>query len=135
MTERVHTIHNFYDRPRSSVANFNGEPHWFERIFSEASDDYADTYALVPLPAEVVSADLEANAIFKAWNNEFAAGRVSQDTHPALRGRNVRFAALQKVVSDYVASHSPTATMRGKFTRIEFHDAQVLWSSIDLAQD
>jgi len=31
--ELVHVIYDYWDQPRSGVADYHGEPHWFESIF------------------------------------------------------------------------------------------------------
>jgi hypothetical protein len=44
--ERVFIVTDYYDGPRKGIANFSGEPHFYECIFDEAKGDYADLFSI-----------------------------------------------------------------------------------------
>ena len=52
--ETVHVVHDYWDGPRSGVAEYGGRPHWFENIFDEQQDDYSDLFWLTPLSEETL---------------------------------------------------------------------------------
>jgi hypothetical protein len=47
--EIAFTITDYYDGPLNGIANFLGKPHFYERIFDAAQDDYSDMYRLTPV--------------------------------------------------------------------------------------
>ena len=60
--EEVFTVTDYYDGPRSGVANFNGKPHFYESIFRD--NNYSDIYWLTPVSNEVFLSALEDWAIW-----------------------------------------------------------------------
>jgi len=40
--EIVFTVNDYWDGPLKGIANFQGKPHFYERIVDSPSDDYAD---------------------------------------------------------------------------------------------
>ncbi|HET6158815.1 MAG TPA: hypothetical protein VFE34_10755 [Dongiaceae bacterium] len=55
--EKVHTVHDYYDGPVSGVADVNGVPHVFEKIFSEEEDEYIDCYLVMTIDQELYAPD------------------------------------------------------------------------------
>jgi hypothetical protein len=71
--ERVYAVEEFWDGPRSGVADVGGEPHAFESVFDEALDDWSDEVLLRPIDAPTLARVVEAwraVAEFEAMNLE-----------------------------------------------------------------
>lgn len=47
--EIVFTVTDYYDGPLNGISNFRGQPHFYERVFDSAQDDYSDMYRLTPV--------------------------------------------------------------------------------------
>jgi hypothetical protein len=86
MFERVYTVHDYYDRPRSGIANFGGRPHYYSCEWDKAADDYADSFTLVSIDEETLDLALEQWAIWKEWEVAFHKGQRHRESHPALPG-------------------------------------------------
>ncbi len=82
--DKVHTVTDYYDGARAGVADFNGQPHYYECQFDEAKDDWSDVFLLKPIDSETFRLALEDWDIWERWNAAYEDGRVSLDTHPAL---------------------------------------------------
>jgi hypothetical protein len=73
-TEAVYTAFYYYGAPRVGVADFGGEPHEYECVFDEVSDDYSDVYLLRPLSEAEFRAAVELWEIGLQWRRNFQAG-------------------------------------------------------------
>lgn len=80
--EPLHMIWDYCDGPRTGIADCDGGPHYFSRIFDPRLDDYGDDFLLTPLDAETYAWAREHWAIWKRWETEVQAGRLGVDTHP-----------------------------------------------------
>ncbi len=98
----VHSVLDYYDGPRSGVADFGGVPHVYECDWSDEADDYSDIYLLVPLPEEVFKLALEDWAIWRRWEAAFHRGEASQETHPALPQDRERHTELQNRLAPFM---------------------------------
>jgi uncharacterized RDD family membrane protein YckC len=98
--ERVFTITDFYDGPRSGIADFEGRPHLYECEWNESSDSYASTFRLSPVSAELLALALEDSAIAKRWWIAFQEGLTTQETRPALPEDRPRYVELQRLMGD-----------------------------------
>lgn len=109
----VHTVDHFWDVPRTGVADYRGEPHFYESAFDESADDYSDVYALTPIDADTLAMALEAFGIWQRWRTAFDTGLVGDDSHPALPNDRPRYDELQtslrtRLKTDF--SHAVRAT-------------------------
>ncbi len=80
--ERVREIWDFYDGPRTGIAEFKGIPHYFERVFDESADDYSNFFRLSPVGEEFLQHAAQRWVIFKSWEARFHRGLVSTESHP-----------------------------------------------------
>lgn len=104
MAERVYTCSDFYDRPLSGSADFEGRPHWYKCRFDEVADDYEPWYELTPLRADILAAEIEHDAIFRAWHAARIAGETDHSTYPALPYHRARYEALSEVIEQFLKS-------------------------------
>ncbi len=68
--EAVHTVHDYYDRPLTGVADLGGKPHAYSRIFDDEVDDWTDEYWLSPIADEqlrLIKEDLARVAKVGRW--------------------------------------------------------------------
>ncbi len=102
MKEPVHTITDWYDGPRRGVANFEGNPHYYECQWYAGLDTGIEAlpgeYLLTPLNAETYQLALEDWAIWKRWEAAFAAGTTTQATHPTLPEDHARHDEIEQLL-------------------------------------
>ena len=82
--DKVYTVTDYYDGARAGVADFNGQPHYYECQFDESKNDWSDIFFLKPIDRETFRLALEDWDIWERWNAAREDGTVSLDTHPAL---------------------------------------------------
>ena len=100
--EEVFTVTDYYDGPRQGVANFKGEPHFYDCIFDEARDHCSNLYQLTPVSPHVFDLAMEDWAIWERWESAFHAGRTTRETPPALPQDRARHEKI-RVVLDSVS--------------------------------
>jgi hypothetical protein len=66
--ERVYTVSDFWDCPRSGVANYKGKPHFYEAEFSVVEDDYTGRYWLARIEPNLLLLVLEDWEIWLGGN-------------------------------------------------------------------
>lgn len=110
--EAVFTVGDYYDGPRSGVANFHGMPHFYECIFDQVGDNYSNSYLLIALSQEAFNAAIENWQIFLRWRAAFDLGKASRETHPTLPEDRNRYEETKQLVDQALASG------RGKATRV-----------------
>jgi hypothetical protein len=109
----VLAVDEYHDGPRRGVANFRGEPHFFECVFDEGRDEYSECYRLTPLGAEAAEAARENWEIFARWREAFGSGKTDLSTHPALPEETARYRANQHRLEEALAS-AQTIPVRAK---------------------
>jgi hypothetical protein len=57
--EEVFTVTDYYDGPRQGIANFCGQPHFYDCIFSEAKQDFTNLYRLTPVAPDLFRLAME----------------------------------------------------------------------------
>jgi len=103
---KVHTVTDYWDGPRAGVAEFDGQPHYYECHFDETSDDWSDTFVLRPIDSETFKLALEDWDIWERWNAAFEAGEVDLDTHPALPEERERHDQISEVLKERLKADS-----------------------------
>ncbi len=117
--ETVHAVWDFYDGPRTGIADYRGQPHYFSCQWDAIADDYGSIYALSPIDSNTFDLVVEQWAIWRKWELAFNAGQVSSDSHPGLGGRDYRYDELQVILQGRVDTLPPPNTL----TRAEFYPA------------
>jgi len=79
--EKVYVENDWYDGPRSGVADFDGVPHRFVAQFDELSG-YLDTFTLFPICPAELALEIEQSNIFLDWNRRYKSGELAAETHP-----------------------------------------------------
>ena len=114
--ERVYTVDDYYDGPRSGIAEYRGQPHHYNCEWNEAKGDYAETFMLTPIDQETLALAMEQWAIWRQWEGAFHRGEVPQSTHPGIAGASPRYAELETTLTARI-SRQP---IRAKRARPEF---------------
>jgi hypothetical protein len=116
MLDRVHTISDYHDGPRSGIADFAGKPHDYQCEFDDAAQDYSDIFCLTPMDEGTFRLAMEKWSIWLRWEAAFKAGRTSLDTHPALPAERARYQELDQMVNRHVdLARSAAFRVRGRF--------------------
>ncbi len=114
--EKVYTMTDWYDGPRSGVADFDGKPHLYMSEWDDRADDYASTFVLSPISPEVFQLALEDWATWRRWETAFHEGRATLDTHPALPEDRARHEQLKPILEErLVIDPARQLRARGEF--------------------
>jgi hypothetical protein len=84
MSERIYAVMDYWDGACSGVADFEGRPHAFGRVFDRTTDDWTDRYLLKPLNAREFEVVIQDREIWLRWRAAYDAGNATIESHPAL---------------------------------------------------
>jgi hypothetical protein len=135
-SERVYTVRDWYDGPRTGVADFRGAPHHYRSLYldSDVWNPDEDRFELVPVTRSVLEIALEEAAIFHRWDAARQSGamteaaEISETEFGALPEEQARYAELQAALAPYQEPGHPHAfVMRGTFIP---GYKEVCWSDI-----
>ena len=93
----VYTVEDYYCGPLYGVANLNGIPHTYQRIFDNSIDDWSDVYKLKSILKEELDLIMEAWDLWLNWLNEFDECKVNLDTHPVLPSEKKRYHEIKNL--------------------------------------
>lgn len=93
--EKVYVENEWYDGPRSGVAEINGVPHRFKSLFDEEADEYLDTFLVWPIENELLELEIEQWNLFVQWNSLYESGKLDVDSHPGYGGLNQRYDEIE----------------------------------------
>jgi hypothetical protein len=110
--ERIFTITEYYDGPRQGVANFKGQPHFYDCIFDEGRSNYSDLYRLTPLAPHILDLAREDWAIWERWESAFNAGNTTRETHPALPEDRVRYEEIRVALDPVLRTDNATCVIQ-----------------------
>jgi hypothetical protein len=117
--ENVHTVSDYWDAPLTGVADYRGQPHHYERIFDETSDEWSNTFILIPLDNETFQLLLEDWEIWSRWSRAQRSGKVRLDSHPALPEDRGRFEEITEIITRKLAGHpEQRKKVAGRFERM-----------------
>lgn len=92
--ERVYAVWDYYEGPRSGVADYGGLPHHFVNEFDEDKDDYTDMFTLRPIDNTTMRLILKQWDIWRRWELAFHSSQRDKSSHPALPGQDETYAQL-----------------------------------------
>ena len=138
--ERVYTVWEYYDGPRSGIANYHGVPHYYECEWEEADDEYASTFTLRQIDEDTFKLALEQWSIWREWEIAYHRGERKPETHPGYRGQNARYDDLEDLLKQRIDSASAIGVsvqgtfrpldMQPKFPHGVMSELEVQWSVI-----
>jgi hypothetical protein len=135
--ERVYTFADYFDGPRSGVADFEGRPHFYDCIFSREADNFTNQFQLTPTSQEGLALALEDWAIWCRWQVAFRAGEATLESHPTLPEDQARHQELRSILEPVLRTDPRSCILRyGLFRLIEdgplnvggMRDLQVRWT-------
>jgi hypothetical protein len=121
--ERVYTVWDYYDGPRSGIAGYDGTPHSYNCEWNKGKQDYADTFVLMPVDPDTFALAMEQWSIWREWEDAFHRGDVPQSTHPGLPGSHPRYAELEAILKERISAQSgPRRRFRAVFRSLAARD-------------
>jgi hypothetical protein len=118
--ERVYVENDWYDGPRSGVADINGIPHRFRSNFDEQLDEYLGTFLVWPIDDQALALEIEQWQIFIAWNTTYEAGEATTESHPGHGGISARWDELERLLKQS-RTEVPAAALQAT---AEMHDVE-----------
>ena len=116
MTERIHSLWDYYDCPRSGITGFENDVCYFECEWDAEADDYSKFYAIKKLNEEIVELVREYDEIWNNWHAKFISGKETIKTHPANEGQSSRFCKLQNKLESAIERQSVIARRIPEFS-------------------
>jgi len=96
--QKVHTVMDYWDGARPGIADFNGQPYYYERLFDDSRDDWSEVFLLHPIERETLLLALEDWQIWERWYAAHEEGRASVDSHPALPEERARHQEITELI-------------------------------------
>jgi len=128
--ETVFTVTDYYDGPRQGIANFKGEPHFYDCIFDEERNDYSNLYRLTPVSPHIFDLAREDWAIWERWEAAFHDGNTTQESHPALPEDRVRHEEIRAVIDSALGTDKEGCVIQaGSFEEGRIRPLQVRWNN------
>lgn len=139
--ELVHTVWDFFDGPRSGIADYAGAPHYFISEYDDDEDDYTGKFLLRPIDAVTFERVKKQWHLFRTWELAFHRGEREKSSHPALPGQDDDYAQLGIEIKSEIDSLSGTpivvtAVFRSRANQQELpkgmsHELEVEWKLCD----
>ena len=120
--ETVYTVDDYYDGPRSGIADFGGRPHFYRSLYleNEKWDPDEDRFELSPVSAEVRDLAVEAFLLWQRWQvASFAGTAAPRNTGDVavLPEDRARYFELEAALAPFLVINPVTRfVMRGEFT-------------------
>ncbi len=97
----VYTMEDYYDGPRSGVAEFDGRPHYYRSVYLDTPrwNPDEDRFELSLVTQDVLAAACESAAIFKRWDKvrrETPGFSYTDDEFGALAEERARYRDLEQ---------------------------------------
>jgi hypothetical protein len=123
--EKVHTVSLYSNGPLLGVADMDGVPHLYEKVFSEEADGYLDRYRVMPIDQQLYALLMERWSIFVRWRTAYPGRKL--ETHPALPEDRDRYSFLARVIGNREKPHSDQSRVVGaRFRRTSSGPSYVL---------
>jgi len=98
--ETIITMTDYWDGPRSGIANFKGVPHIYESVFDEEADEWSDVFLLMPIDEGTFKLALEDWEIWLRWEQAWREGKAPLDSHPALPEDRERHEQIKPILKE-----------------------------------
>lgn len=99
--EKVRTVHDYCDGPRSGIADYRGVPHAYKCKWDSAVDEWSTEFLLSPITPEQLAVIEEAWSIWRRYQEKFQQGTLEPgDKHPALAADWSRHMQLKPLVEN-----------------------------------
>jgi hypothetical protein len=138
--DRVWTVHDYYDGPRSGIADVDGVPHIYQCVFDDDEDEYGDVFRVAPIAPDLLALVLEDWAIWRRFEDALHAGQVSIKDHPSLPEERARHEELKALIGDTLSLAGDQGFLRrgifrppgthGRSGDVDRGEALVRWSPV-----
>jgi hypothetical protein len=123
--EKVHTVSLYWNGPLLGVADMDGAPHLYEKVFSEEEDGYLECYRVMPIDQQLHALLMERWSIFARWRMANPGRKL--ETHPALPEDGDRYSFLDQAIGNRDKPHSDRSRVVGaQFRRTSSGPSYVL---------
>ena len=93
--EPVLMIWDYYDGPRTGLAEYQGSPHYFNCPFDTDKGNYSEMFELSPVDESFLQSAQRQWKIFREWELKFHTGLAEHKTHPGYRGTDDEYDRLE----------------------------------------
>lgn len=100
--EPVLMVWDYYDGPRTGVAEYHGREHYFKCVWDQANNNYSNSFNLSPIETSFLKLAKRHWAIWREWEVRFHSGQAPQETHPGNRGMNPEYDDLEDQLEDII---------------------------------
>jgi len=97
-------VWDYYDGPRTGIADLDGQPHYFECVFDAVLGNYTKKFKVYQDDLVLFSRAKEQWAIFREWEMKHSLGEASIDTHPGSIGVNERYDELEVLIKNGISN-------------------------------
>ena len=132
--DKVHTVYDWYDGPRSGAANYRGTPYWYRSVYldNEKWNPDEDRFELTPLSPEALAWERERDAISRRWDAARKSGNAvwkdgDEESFGALPEDMDQYRHANRSMEAYLAANAPTLLVRGSF----LGNQEVRWMPVD----
>jgi hypothetical protein len=127
-----YTIYDWYDGARDGAATFQGAPCRYRSVYLDTPswDPDEDRFELTPISADLLGAMVEADRLWRRWDEARRAGTLppeGPDAPRALPEDRERYKALLARIEAELGALQPTVLARGEF---DYQSGRVRWTPI-----
>lgn len=109
-------VWDIYDGVRSGIADYAGQPHYFNCLFDKEAQEFSNSFELTPVDDETLRLAQEQWAIYRAWELRFHSGLETSETHPGYGGLDHRYDELEEQIQSAIQSLRPSVTVQASFS-------------------
>jgi hypothetical protein len=126
--DRIYTINDYYDGPERGVADLQGTPRIYQKLFSKEDDEYTNRFLLSKIDLELLALVMENWNIWLRWNAAYRQGKVNVKTHPALPEERQRHEEQSLMIGDRFKPDPETAVVKwARFRHDDRGELEVEW--------
>ena len=116
--ERVYTVWDYYDGPRTGIADYGGAPHHFVNEFDDDTEEYTERFTLRPINKATMQLILKQWDIWRSWELAFHKGQRDKSSHPALHGQDETYAQLGIEIKTELETNAAAPIVAGATFRL-----------------
>ena len=96
--EKVYTVTDYYDGEVQGVADLDGKPHFYDRIWDPSNSEYSNLFRLTPISQERFQLALEDWEIWLRWEHAFHNRHIGPEPHGVLPEDSARHEEIKLVL-------------------------------------
>jgi len=107
--EIVYSVFDYWDGPRSGIAEYHGKPHFYWCIFDEAADEWSDVFRLSPIDEGGIPLTGEEWQDWHWWKHSYGQGKAKIEAQPE---RYASYAPVIETLFQAFASNPAAAGLK-----------------------